>query len=142
MVDLVFGDPTTTDLVMAIGTGFIGMVILAIAYKMSVNGTPQWISRKIVHITMGTIIGLTIVGYSNLSGPFLAGLLFLTALIYAWAHKSDLIFELLIAGSREGETKANTFFSGFMGVAAFAIAFLVFSARPEIFVAAILVCNM
>jgi dolichol kinase len=58
--------------------------------------------------------------------------------MYSWAHKSELVGELLIAGSRDGETRFNTFASGFMGLVSFGLVFLVFFSRPEIFVASIL----
>ncbi len=73
-----------------------------------------------------------------MSGPTLAGGIFLTVLIYAWAHKSDLISELLISGSREGESGFNTFASAFMGMIAFISVFILFMPEPSIFVASIL----
>ncbi len=138
MVELIFGDLTFLDIVLAAFTGFAGSVILATAYFMSNRGMPNWKPRKMVHISMSSVIGLTLVLYSNLSGPMFAAGLFLTVLLYAWAHKSDLISELLVAGSREEETGLNTFASGFMGMVAFGAAFLLFLPRPEIFVSAIL----
>jgi dolichol kinase len=138
MVELVFGDLTTMDIVMAAATGFLGSIVLAIAYRMSVAGTPAWKPRKLVHIGMSSVIGITVLGYSNLSGPALAVGLFLTVLLYAWAHKSDLVFSLLLAGSRENESKLNTFASGFMGLLSYAFVFILFQPRPEVFVAAIL----
>ncbi|MGY5876634.1 MAG: hypothetical protein RTU30_12870 [Candidatus Thorarchaeota archaeon] len=138
MVELVFGDLTFLDIVLAAFTGFAGSVVLATAYFMSNRGMPNWKPRKMVHVSMSSVIGLTLVLYSNLSGPMFAAGLFLTVLLYAWAHKSDLISELLIAGSREGETGLNTFASGLMGMVAFGAAFLLFLPRPEIFVSAIL----
>lgn len=105
---------------------------------MASAGTPNWKPRKLVHIAMGSTIGLTLVAYTNLSGPAFAAGIFLTVLMYSWAHKSELIGELLIAGSREGETRLNTFASGFMGLVSFGTVFLLFFSRPEIFVAAIL----
>ncbi len=138
MVELVFGDLTTLDIVMAAATGFLASIVLAIAYRMSTKGTPHWKSRKFVHIALSSAIGITVLGYSNLSGPALATGLFLTVLLYTWAHKSDLVFELLIAGSRENESRLNTFASGFMGLLAFALVFIFFQPRPEIFVSSIL----
>ncbi|MHA1770411.1 MAG: hypothetical protein ACTSYL_00090 [Candidatus Thorarchaeota archaeon] len=138
MVDLIFGDLTATDAIMAILTGILGGIMLGIAYKMAEKGIPHWIPRKLVHVSMGSIIGLTIVAYSNLSGPTFAIGTFLTFILYAWAHKSTLVSELLAAGSREGESRVNTFVSGFMGMIAFAIAFLMFLSQPAIFVTAIL----
>jgi dolichol kinase len=138
MVDLVFGDLAFLDIVMAIATGLIASVVLTIAYYMAAKGMPHWKPRKLVHIVMGTVIAMTVVAYTNLSGPAFAVGIFLTILMYAWAHKSELIWELLIAGSREDETRLNTFASGFMGLASFATVFLVFFSRPEIFVSSIL----
>ena len=138
MVELVFGDLTTLDILMAAATGFLGSIVLGIAYRMSTAGTPAWKPRKFVHISMSSVIGITVLGYSNLSGPALATGLFLTVLLYAWAHKSDLLFELLLAGSRENESKLNTFASGFMGMLAYVIVFIFFQPKPDIFVAAIL----
>ncbi|MFW9786137.1 MAG: hypothetical protein ACFFE2_03940 [Candidatus Thorarchaeota archaeon] len=138
MVDLIFGDLALLDIVMAIATGLIASAVLTTAYYMAASGMSKWKPRKLVHITMGTTIGMTLVAYSNLSGPAFATGIFLTILMYAWAHKSELIWELLIAGSREGETRLNTFASGFMGLVSFGTVFLVFFQRPEIFVASIL----
>jgi len=138
MVDLVFGDLAPTDVVMAIATGFIVSVVLTAAYFLSGSGMPKWRPRKLVHISMGTVVGLTLVGYSNLSGPSFAAGIFLFILFYSWAHKSELIGELLTAGSRDGETSQNTFMAGFMAMISFGFVFLVFFSRPEIFVAAIL----
>ena len=138
MVDLVFGDLALLDIYMAIATGLIASVVLTTAYYMAASGMSNWKPRKLVHIIMGTVIAMTVVAYSNLSGPALAVGIFLTILMYAWAHKSELIWELLVAGSREGETRLNTFAAGFMGLASFATVFLVFFSRPEIFVASIL----
>jgi len=138
MVDLVFGELALLDIGMAIATGLIVSVVLATAYYMAASGMPHWKPRKLVHIIMGTVIALTVVAYSNLSGPAFAVGIFLTILMYAWAHKSELIWELLIAGSREEESRLNTFASGFMGLISFTTVFLLFFARPEIFVAAIL----
>lgn len=138
MVDLVFGDLAFLDIVMAIATGLIASVVLTTAYYMAAKGMPHWKPRKLVHIVMGTVIAMTVVAYTNLSGPAFAVGIFLTILMYAWAHKSELIWELLIAGSREDETRLNTFASGFMGLASFATVFLVFFSRPEIFAASIL----
>ncbi len=138
MVDLYFGDLALVDVVMALGTGLIASVILTTAYYMAASGMPNWKPRKIVHIAMGTTIGMTLVAYTNISGPAFAAGIFLTILMYSWAHKSELIGELLIAGSREGETRLNTFASGFMGLVSFGTVFLLFFSRPEIFVASIL----
>ena len=138
MVDLVFGDLAFLDIAMAIATGLIASVVLTTAYYMAAKGMPNWKPRKLVHIAMGTVIAMTVVAYTNLSGPAFAVGIFLTILMYAWAHKSELIWELLIAGSREDETRLNTFASGFMGLASFATVFLVFFSRPEIFVSSIL----
>jgi dolichol kinase len=98
----------------------------------------KWKPRKLVHISMGTVVGLTLVGYTNLSGPSFAAGIFFFILFYAWGHKSELIGELLVAGSRDGETSQNTFMAGFMAMLSFGFVFLVFFSRPEIFVAAIL----
>ena len=138
MVDLVFGDLALLDIGMAIATGLIASVVLTTAYYMAAKGMPNWKPRKLVHITMGTTIGMTLVAYSNLGGPAFAAGIFLTILMYSWAHKSELVGELLMAGSREGETRLNTFASGFMGLVSFGTVFLVFFSRPEIFVASIL----
>ena len=138
MVDLVFGDLAFLDIAVAIATGLIASVVLTTAYYMAAKGMPNWKPRKLVHIAMGTVIAMTVVAYTNLSGPAFAVGIFLTILMYAWAHKSELIWELLIAGSREGETRLNTFAAGFMGLASFATVFLVFFSRPEIFVSSIL----
>ena len=138
MVELIFGDLTLTDIIMAAATGFLASIVLSIAYRMSASGTPHWKPRKLVHIGMSTVIGITVLGYSNLSGPALAAGLFLTVLLYAWAHKSDLIWELLLAGSREKESRLNTFASGFMGLLSYGIVFVLFQPRPDIFVASIL----
>lgn len=138
MVDLVFGDLAPTDVVMAIATGFIVSAVLTAAYFMSGSGMPKWQPRKLVHVSMGTVVGLTLVGYTNLSGPSFAAGIFFFILFYAWGHKSELIGELLVAGSRDGETSQNTFMAGFMAMLSFGFVFLVFFSRPEIFVAAIL----
>lgn len=138
MVDLIFGDLALLDIGMAIATGLIASVVLTTAYYMAAKGMANWKPRKLVHIFMGTTIGMTLVAYTNLSGPAFAAGIFLTILMYSWAHKSELVGELLIAGSREGETRLNTFASGFMGLVSFGLVFLVFFSRPEIFVASIL----
>ena len=138
MVDLYFGDLAFVDIVMAIATGLIASVVLTTAYYMAASGVSKWKPRKLVHVTMGSTIGMTLVVYSNLSGPAFAAGIFLTILMYSWAHKSELISELLIAGSREKESSLNTFASGFMGLVSFGVVFLVFFSRPEIFVASIL----
>ncbi|MFW9894088.1 MAG: hypothetical protein ACFFFO_17930, partial [Candidatus Thorarchaeota archaeon] len=138
MVDLYFGELALVDVGMALATGLIASVVLTIAYYMSASGMSKWKPRKLVHIIMGSTIGITLVMYSNLSGPAFAAGIFLTILMYSWAHKSELIGELLIAGSRDGETRLNTFASGFMGLISFGTVFLLFFSRPEIFVAAIL----
>ncbi|MBN2230043.1 MAG: hypothetical protein JW779_10695 [Candidatus Thorarchaeota archaeon] len=138
MVDLVIGELTPTDVVMAIATGVIVSIVLTTAYYMSFSGMPKWKPRKLVHISMGSVVGLTLVGYSNLSGPAFALGVFVLILFYAWAHKSELIWDLLMAGSREGEKRSTTFLAGFMGMVSFCIVFLVFFSRPEIFVASIL----
>ncbi len=138
MVELVFGEPTTLDVILAAFTGIVGGLALAIAYKMSERGVPKWKPRKFVHISMGTIIALTVMYYSNLSGPALAAGIFLTGLLYAWAHKSELISDLLLAGSRETDKRIGTFAAGFMGMVSFATVFLLFYQRPEIIVASIL----
>ncbi len=138
MVDLFFGALGTLDVLMAVMTGLTAIVTVFIAYMMARRGLPTWIPRKFVHMTMGTVIGLTIVSYSNLSGPLLAVSVFIIILFYSWAHKSDLLWQLLAAGSRPGENKSSPFFAGLMGLVAFALSFLVFLPRPEIFVAAIL----
>ena len=138
MVELVFGNMTDMDLVMAGLTGILSFAVLAIAFKMTLKGAPKWQSRKLVHVSLGTFIALTVPAYSNLSGPTLAGGIFLTVLIYAWAHKSNLISELLVSGSREGESGLNTFASAFMGMIAFISVFILFMPEPSIFVASIL----
>ena len=138
MVDLIFGDLALLDIGMAVATGLIASAVLTTAYYMAAKGMPHWKPRKLVHITMGTTIGMTLVAYSNLSGPAFAAGIFLTILMYSWAHKSELVGELLMAGSREGETRLNTFASGFMGLVSFGTVFIVFFQRPEIFVASIL----
>ncbi|MFW9967045.1 MAG: hypothetical protein ACFFEA_07815 [Candidatus Thorarchaeota archaeon] len=138
MVEIVFGELSAVDVFLAIVTGLLGGIVLAFAYKMSAKGSPKWKPRKLVHISMGTVIALTVMHYSNLSGPALAAGIFLTILLYAWAHKSTLITELLLAGSRESDQRMATFAAGFMGLLAFALVFIFFFQQPEIFVASIL----
>ncbi|MFW9804016.1 MAG: hypothetical protein ACFFFC_15240 [Candidatus Thorarchaeota archaeon] len=138
MVELVFGDPNALDIIMAVSTGILGGIVLAVAYKWAAQGVAKWKPRKIVHISMGTIIALTVMHYTNLSGPSLAAGIFLTILLYAWAHKSTLIEELLLAGSRQSDQRMATFAAGFMGMIAFGSVFLFFFQQPEIIVASIL----
>lgn len=138
MVDLYIGDLTPTDVLMAVLTGIIVSVVLTTAYYFATSGKPKWKARKLVHVSMGSLVGLTIVGYSNLSGPGLALGIFVFILFYAWAHKSELLWDLLLAGSRDGETQFNTFMAGLMGMISFGAVFLIFFSRPEIFVTAIL----
>jgi len=138
MVGLFFGELTTLDLEMAALTGAAACVTLVVAYWMSKKSYHKWVARKLVHTVMGSIIGLTIVTYSSLSGPALAASLFLVALVCAWGLNRGSITELLAAGTRDGESRAGTFFAGFVGLASFAVVFLLFPSRPEIFVSAIL----
>jgi dolichol kinase len=138
MVDLSFGSITMVDIIMAVVTGMIVSVVLSTAYLLASSGRPKWKARKLVHISMGTVVGLTLVGYSNLSGPAFAAGIFIFILFYAWAHKSELIWDLLLAGSRDEDTRTKTFMAGFMGMISFGTVFLLFFSRPEIFVAAIL----
>jgi dolichol kinase len=138
MVDLYIGALVPLDVLLAGVTALIASLVLTLAYYMAARGMPKWKSRKLVHVSMGSVIAFTVFSYNNLSGPAFTAGLFLTILMYAWAHKSELVWELLSAGSREGESRLNTFASGFMGVASFALVFLVFFSRPEIFTAAIL----
>jgi len=65
MVELVFGNMTTMDLVMAGLTGILSFAILAMVFKMSLKGSPKWQARKIVHISLGTFIALTVPAYSK-----------------------------------------------------------------------------
>jgi len=138
MVELYFGELTTIDIALALFTGIAGGLVLAISYKLADSGVEHWKPRKLVHISMGSIIAFTVHFYVTLSGPAFAAGIFLTILFYAWAHKSDLIASLLVAGSREDESSLNTFASGFMGMAAFGTAFLLFFPEPAVFVSAIL----
>jgi dolichol kinase len=138
MVDLYIGDLTSTDVIMAVATGLIVSVILTAAYYLATSGRPKWKARKLVHVSIGTVVGLTLVGYSNLSGPGLAMCIFVFILFYAWAHKSELVWELLLAGSRDGETQTNTFMAGLMGMISFGAVFMIFYSTPAIFVTAIL----
>ncbi|MEM2142705.1 MAG: hypothetical protein QXQ81_05565, partial [Candidatus Thorarchaeota archaeon] len=111
---------------------------IVIAHTMSRRGWPRWQCRKLVHVLNGSVIGLTVVRYSSLSGPVLAAVIFLSVIAYACAHKSTLLSELLMAGSREGETRWSTFMAGFMGLFSFAICFVLFLHQPAIITAAIL----
>jgi len=138
MVDLSIGPLTLADVGMAVATGMIVSVVLTTAYYLATSGRPKWKARKLVHTSMGTVVGLTLVGYSNLSGPAFAAGIFVFILFYSWAHKSELIWDLLLAGSRDDDTRTKTFMAGFMGMISFGIVFLLFFSRPEIFVAAIL----
>jgi dolichol kinase len=138
MVNLIFGDIPLMDFIMAVLTGFIASAILALAYWMTAKGVENWKARKFVHISLSTIIALTLFAYTNLTGPAFAIGIFLTVLFYAWAHKSELISVLLHAGSREGESKLSTFASALMGMIAFGIVFFMFLSHAEITVASIL----
>ncbi len=138
MVQLFFGRPTFIDIVLAVFTGVAGAIIVAIAYRQYENGTKSWKARKMVHVCMGTIIALTIMSYSNLTGPVLATGIFCSFLMYAWAHNSSLISDLLIAGSRDAEDSLGTLASGILGLTSFSLAFLLFLNEPSILVAAIL----
>jgi dolichol kinase len=138
MVDLYIGELVPLDILLAGVTALIASSVLTIAYYMAMRGVSNWIPRKLVHVTMGTTIAFTVFSYNNLSGPAFTTGLFLTILMYAWAHKSDLVWELLSAGSREGESRLSTFASGFSGVVSFALVFLVFFSQTSIFIAAIL----
>ena len=138
MVNLVFGELSLMDLTMAVLTGIIASITLAIAYQMTVKGVENWKARKFVHISLSTIIALTLFAYTNLTGPVFAIGLFLTVLFYAWAHKSELISVLLLAGSRAGESRMSTFASAFMGMVSFGVVFFMFLSHAEIFIASIL----
>lgn len=138
MVDLSVGNLTLADFGMAVATGLVASLVLTTAYYIASSGRPKWKARKLVHTSMGTVVGLTLVGYSNLSGPTFAAGIFLFILFYSWAHKSELLWDLLLAGSRDGESRTNTFMAGLMGMISFGTVFILFFSRPEIFVAAIL----
>lgn len=138
MIGLFFAELTSLDIMLAGFTSAAACIVVATAYWISKNNRPRWVARKLVHATMGTIIGLTLVIYSSLSGPTLAVALFSMALLCAWVYDKDSISQLLAAGTRESGNKMGTFFAGFAGIVSFAIVFLVFPSRPEIFVAAIL----
>lgn len=141
MVDLIFGDLSSIDIALAITTGVVAAVVVVIAYWMSERGIASWKSRKLVHASMGTVIALTVMSYSNLSGPVLAAGIFLVILLYAWAHKPDLISELLLAGSRQDDEKLGTFVAGFVSLLSFALVFIIFNPRPEILISSILVVS-
>jgi dolichol kinase len=138
MVDLVFGELVVNDLFLAVVTVIAASFTLVFAYKLTVKGVENWKGRKLVHISLSTIIALTLFAYTNLTGPIFTIGLFLTILLYAWAHHSELISVLLIAGSRDGESNMNTFASAFMGLLGFTIVFFMFLSHSEIFIASIL----
>jgi len=138
MVDLVFGELVANDLILAIITVLAASFALGFAYKLTVKGVDNWKGRKLVHISLSTIIALTLFAYTNLTGPIFTIGLFLTVLLYAWAHHSELIYVLLVAGSRDGESNLNTFASAFMGLLGFTIVFFLFLSHTEIFIASIL----
>jgi dolichol kinase len=138
MVEFVFGELVANDILISIVTVFAASITLGLAYKLTMNGIENWKGRKLVHISLSTIIALTLFFYQNLTGPVFTIGLFLTVLFYAWAHNSKLIAVLLIAGSREGESNVNTFASAFMGLMGFTIVFFLFLSHPEIISASIL----
>jgi dolichol kinase len=138
MIGLLFAGLTGSDIVLASFTAAAGCITVGIAYWISRKSSSRWIARKLVHVTMGTIIGLTLVLYSNLSGPVLAALLFASALLCSWAYRRDSVSHLLAAGTRESGSGFGTFFAGFAGLLSFTVVFFVFYLRPEVFVAAIL----
>ncbi|RDE14529.1 MAG: hypothetical protein C4K47_04120 [Candidatus Thorarchaeota archaeon] len=138
MIGLYFGVLTSLDTVVAILTGAAASIVVGIAHWVSKKGGPRWVGRKLVHMVMGTIIALTLVVYSNLSGPIFATALFMIVLFCLSFYDKDIISHLLAAGTRESGSTFGTFFAGFAGLVSFAVVFLVFYVRPEIFVAAIL----
>jgi dolichol kinase len=138
MIGLYLGVLTTLDIVLAGFTCAAACITVGTAYLISRNSGSKWVARKLVHATLGTIIGLTLVVYSSLSGPTLAVTLFALALLCSWGYNKDSISKLLAAGTRDTGSRFGTFFAGFAGLVSFAVVFFVFYSRPEIFVAAIL----
>ncbi|TFG12641.1 hypothetical protein EU537_08750 [Candidatus Thorarchaeota archaeon] len=140
MVVLDLGPLSTTDMLLAIGTVLIVYAVLMIAFIIDSRGHPSWIARKIIHISVSSVIGLTLVLYHNLSGPLVAVMLFLAPLILGRAFFGQPVWNLVRLASRKQERKRSwhTLAAGILAMISYGVVFLMFPKEPAIFVTAIL----
>jgi dolichol kinase len=140
MVALTLGTLGTFDLLIAIITVVTVYGILIFAESINERGYASWISRKLIHISVSSIVGITLVLYENLAGPLAAIVLFLIPLFIARLFFGKPVRELLKLASREQDRKNRwyTLAAGILAIISYGLVFLVFPQEPAIFVSAIL----
>ena len=140
MVALTVGTLSTFDLLLVIITVVVVYVILIIAKEINERGHASWISRKLIHISISSIVGITLVLYENLSGPLVTIVLFLIPLLIGRLFFGRPVWNLIRLASRQQETKKHwyTLAAGILAMVSYGLVFLAFPQEPAIFVSAIL----
>lgn len=112
-------------------------LILMLAWFIDRRGYPNWLSRKVIHIGIGSLIGFTLVLYESLSGPALTlGLFFLPIIIGQIVRKPA---KKLISLAKRGDgNRISAIGSGTSAILAYGLIFVLLPERPDIFVSAIL----
>ncbi len=140
MVNLTLGTLGMPDILLAAMTVVIVYAVLLIAKEINERGHASWISRKLIHISISSVVGITLVSYENLSGPLLAVVLFLVPLFLGRLFFGEPVRNLIRLTSRDNENRNHwyTFAAGTLGIISYGLVFLAFPEEPAVFVSAIL----
>lgn len=139
MIVLAFEEITLTEAALAVFTNVITYFILIYSVKLKEEGKPQWLCRKLVHITLSTIIAFVINIFSSLTGPLVTLIMFLLILFGISLFKFDLVTIFLETGTRDNDSKVDTLFASISALVGYAIVTLLFPNNPEIITSSILV---
>lgn len=138
MIAFNLAPPTAHDFFLAVVSLSAIYSALYIAVVLNREGRPAWIGRKVIHISVGTIIALVLVSFSSLYAPTVTLVVFLGSLFLVSFFDFESVKIMINAASRENGSTQGAVASAAGAVVSYGIVFFLTADSQWIFVAAVL----
>ena len=128
---------TISDIIIACLIAIAVFLILQLTKELNKWTKTEWIPRKMVHISISSIIAFSLPFFTSPLGPIYSVLLVGIALL-TFVKCGGNLQEFLQVGTRRGESLTDTFMASLLSLVSFGIVFFVFAGEPFVYTTAIL----
>ena len=126
------------DLALVVLLNIIVWLILFVSHILRKNGFPVWIPRKLTHMSIGTVIALSLPYFNSLTTPISALILFLLCLGVGLLFDRNFATKLLKIGTRNGEHLLDTLLASVTAVLVAGTVYFIYYESPVAYVSGIL----
>ena len=138
MIVFQLGSITLLDWILSIGINLVAGVFLGLIVYLAKKGKSKWVTRKLIHVLMTTVIALAVPLFTDLTGILMSVAIFLSWLYGARLLGFDIQATLLNAVTREKGRELETWLSSALGLIVFLLVLVNTIEHIEIFTSAVL----